>query len=250
MGIAAMAAVAASSVASGSVLFVENFSGPSLVSGLTAVNSPVISGGVATLNGLNAAGTASGFQYVVPSFPSNYIMEARIASYSGSPTQFDAILNAVGNENLRSKAGSPTSLEIVVSDDVTEAPPSLVVGTDSMLTPGTNVALVLTSTYAAFYLNGVYVGRTGDITIANAPTANVLAWGMDVHTAGRPSGTPSGTAGQWRGFNGSFDAIALSTFEGDATTLPATAFALVSVPEPSVMGLLALPVVMLRRSRR
>jgi hypothetical protein len=224
-----------------SVVFSQPFSSSTLAPGLTAVNSPTIANGVATLNGSNAPNTASGFSYVVPSFPGNYIMEAVIASTFSGASSLDAIFDAVGNENLRYK--SSTALEITASDNTDNGYVSTSVGSAAtLLTPGTDVALVMNSSFVAFYVNGAFVAKTSSTTIANAPTVNTLSWGFDCYT-------PNGGTG-WRGFNGSFSAIALSTFTSDLdpTALPASAFTL--VPEPSSAALLAAPTALLFRRRR
>jgi hypothetical protein len=225
----ATVALGISGLARGQVtnVFVQKFSSSTLAPGLTAVNNPTIANGVATLNGSNAANTASGFSYSVPDFPDNYIMEAVVASTFSGAASLDAIFDAVGNENLRFK--SPTSLEITASDNTDNGYASTTLpGTAaSILTPGTALAFVIyhsptpNSDYVAAYVNGILVGETdGMVAIANAPTANLLAWGYDCYT-------PNGGTG-WRGFNGAFTSIALSTFDSTVNPLaiPPADFAL------------------------
>lgn len=235
------AALGTAHVAQGAVVFAEFFGDTTLETGLTAVNSPTIAGGTATLNGSNANNTASGFRYT-STFPGSYIMEGIISSYDGSPTGIDTIFAISGSIVLRHNNGTPGNLE-VTSYDGTVNNTATIGSAATILAPGNHIALVISDSATAgqdklrLYVNGVQMGGEVTSTLFNSPSIDVFGYGLEVH----PSANNS------RGFDGGFDAIALSTWDGNFANFSPAQFA---IPEPSITMLGGLGILALFRRRR
>ena len=210
----------------------EDFSDATLDPLLTNWNSTPISGGIADLNGSNPTGTAQGFTMSIASYNSNnansggplvsWIMEA-IVPDAYTATGLDALMSFNGNYS--------TSF---LSPNWGMSYPSCLTTTVATPQNGDHVALVYTYASAAgtmeYYLNGV-LQASGAPSRRYSTASNLAGWGLEVHAAVTAS----------RGFDGSLDAIAFSTFTGTFDPVQnggTDQFALV-IPEPSTLALLA-----------
>ena len=91
------------------------------------------------------------------------------------------------------------------------------------------------------YQNGTLIATAAGAQFIDTAADDTFGWGLEVHQQ----------VSNRRGFNGGFDAIALSTWDGDFSTF--TSAQLTLVPEPgSALALagLAVPGLVARRRRR
>lgn len=220
-------------------LLKQDFSSSTLAAGLTAWNSPTISGGVASLNGVNQGFTYDAGSYIDTASASatlgptsSWIMEAVVGN-AATAGNVDTLLAFDGEYTLRYrndsvlKPGSTWSIAGSTENVAVTGPSN-----------GDHVALVYTKSDAAggtlsYYLNGKL---DTSITFASGfyGGSTDAGWGFEVN----------GLAYHDRGFDGSIKSLAFSTFTGAFST---SDLVLIQTPEPStilltisgVLGLLA-----------
>jgi len=218
-------------------VFTEHFDDATLEAGLSNANSTPISGGIADLNGSNPANTAQGFTFSNTAYDSasgptvSFIMEAVIPDAT-TASNLDTLFSFNGFIGIRRDSSANWEIFRGVGSALFTSP-----------TDGDHVALVFTendtSDVIEAYVNGTLVATLAGSVAASA--VNSMGFGLETWSNNR-----------FRGFDGSLDAIAFSTFTG--TFDDDSDFVLLNVnviPTPAALpaGLGLLALTFLRRKR-